>query len=39
MVMQLLAEEFDVEPHQVDVVYSETKQGLSGTGPGGSHLI
>lgn len=37
--MQLLAEEFDVEPHQVDVVYSETKQGQPGTSPGGSYHI
>jgi CO/xanthine dehydrogenase Mo-binding subunit len=36
MVAQLVAEEFDVEPHQVNVVYSGTNQGLPATGPGGS---
>jgi CO/xanthine dehydrogenase Mo-binding subunit len=38
MVAQLVAEEFDVEPHQVSVVYSGTNQGLPGTGPGGSRF-
>ena len=36
MVAQLVAEEFDVQPHQVNVVYSGTSQGLPATGPGGS---
>jgi CO/xanthine dehydrogenase Mo-binding subunit len=36
MVAQLVAEEFDVEPHQVNIVYCGTNQGLPATGPGGS---
>ncbi|MGH3501047.1 MAG: xanthine dehydrogenase family protein molybdopterin-binding subunit [Nocardioidaceae bacterium] len=36
MVAQLVAEEFDVDPHQVSVVYQGTGQGLPATGPGGS---
>ncbi len=38
MVAQLVAEEFDVEPSQVNVVYSGTNQGLPATGPGGSRF-
>ncbi len=36
MVAQLVAEEFDVEPHDVSVVYAGTRDGLPATGPGGS---
>ncbi len=38
MVAQLVAEEFDVEPANVNVVYSGTGQGLPATGPGGSRF-
>lgn len=38
VVSQLVAEEFDVDPHQVSVVYSGTNQGLPATGPGGSRF-
>jgi carbon-monoxide dehydrogenase large subunit len=38
MVTQLVAEEFDVDPRQVNVVYSGTNQGLPGFGPGGSRF-
>jgi CO/xanthine dehydrogenase Mo-binding subunit len=38
MAAQLVAEEFDVDPHQVSVVYSGTNQGLPATGPGGSRF-
>jgi CO/xanthine dehydrogenase Mo-binding subunit len=38
MVAQFIAEEFDVEPHSVNIVYSGTNQGLPGTGPGGSRF-
>jgi carbon-monoxide dehydrogenase large subunit len=38
MVAQLVAEEFDVEPSQVNVVYSGSNQGLPATGPGGSRF-
>ncbi|MEA2178481.1 MAG: hypothetical protein QOG77_1778, partial [Solirubrobacteraceae bacterium] len=36
MVAQLVAEEFDCEPHDVSVVYASTRNGLPATGPGGS---
>jgi CO/xanthine dehydrogenase Mo-binding subunit len=36
MVAQLVAEEFDVEPHDVSVIYAGTRDGLPATGPGGS---
>jgi CO/xanthine dehydrogenase Mo-binding subunit len=36
MVAQLVAEEFDCEPHDVSVVYAGTRNGLPATGPGGS---
>lgn len=36
VVAQLVAEELDVEPHQVSVVYQGSNQGLPATGPGGS---
>jgi carbon-monoxide dehydrogenase large subunit len=36
MVAQLVAEEFDCEPHDVSVIYSGTRNGLPATGPGGS---
>ncbi|HZD65657.1 MAG TPA: xanthine dehydrogenase family protein molybdopterin-binding subunit, partial [Acidimicrobiales bacterium] len=38
MVAQLVAEEFDVDPHQVSVVYGGTSHGLPATGPGGSRF-
>jgi carbon-monoxide dehydrogenase large subunit len=38
MVAQLVAEELDVDPQQVSVVYSGTNQGLPGFGPGGSRF-
>jgi carbon-monoxide dehydrogenase large subunit len=38
MVAQLVAEEFDVEPSQVTIVYSGSNQGLPATGPGGSRF-
>jgi CO/xanthine dehydrogenase Mo-binding subunit len=38
MTAQLVAEEFDVEPHNVNVVYAGTRQGLPATGPGGSRF-
>jgi CO/xanthine dehydrogenase Mo-binding subunit len=38
MAAQLIAEEFDVEPHSVNVVYAGTSQGLPATGPGGSRF-
>ena len=36
MVAQLVAEEFDCDPHDVSVVYQGTRNGLPATGPGGS---
>lgn len=36
MVCQLIAEEFDCDPHDVSVVYQGTRNGLPATGPGGS---
>ena len=36
MVAQLVAEEFDVEPHDVSVIYAGSRNGLPATGPGGS---
>jgi carbon-monoxide dehydrogenase large subunit len=36
MVAQLVAEEFDIEPHDVAVVYAGSRDGLPATGPGGS---
>ena len=38
MVAQLVAEEFDVDPYSVNVVYAGTNQGLPATGPGGSRF-
>ena len=38
MVAQLVAEEFDVDPYSVNVVYSGSNQGLPATGPGGSRF-
>lgn len=38
MVAQLVAEEFDCEPHSVNVVYAGSNQGLPATGPGGSRF-
>jgi CO/xanthine dehydrogenase Mo-binding subunit len=38
MVAQLVAEEFDVDPHQVTIVYSGSNRGLPATGPGGSRF-
>lgn len=38
MAAQLVAEEFDVDPHSVNVVYAGTGQGLPATGPGGSRF-
>jgi CO/xanthine dehydrogenase Mo-binding subunit len=38
MVAQLVAEEFDVEPSQVNIVYSGSNRGLPATGPGGSRF-
>ena len=38
MTAQLLAEEFDVDPHSVTVTYAGTRNGLPATGPGGSRL-
>ena len=38
MVAQLVAEEFDVDPHSVNVVYASSNQGLPATGPGGSRF-
>ncbi|MFC5994056.1 xanthine dehydrogenase family protein molybdopterin-binding subunit [Pseudonocardia hispaniensis] len=36
MVAQLVAEEFDCEPHDVAIVYQGSRNGLPATGPGGS---
>jgi CO/xanthine dehydrogenase Mo-binding subunit len=36
MVAQLVAEEFDCDPHHVSVVYQGSRNGLPATGPGGS---
>jgi carbon-monoxide dehydrogenase large subunit len=36
MVAQLVAEEFDCDPHDVSIVYHGTQGGLPATGPGGS---
>ena len=36
MVAQLVAEEFDCDPHDVSVVYQGSRNGLPATGPGGS---
>lgn len=36
MVAQLVAEEFDCDPHDIRVVYQGTRNGLPATGPGGS---
>ena len=33
---QLVAEEFDCDPHDVSIVYQGSKNGLPATGPGGS---
>jgi CO/xanthine dehydrogenase Mo-binding subunit len=38
MTAQLVAEEFDVDPQSVNVVYAGTGQGLPATGPGGSRF-
>jgi CO/xanthine dehydrogenase Mo-binding subunit len=38
MAAQLIAEEFDVDPHSINVVYAGTGQGLPATGPGGSRF-
>ncbi len=38
MVAQLVAEEFDIDPSQVTVVYSGTARALPATGPGGSRF-
>jgi len=38
MTAQLVAEEFDVDPAMVSVVYAGTGQGLPATGPGGSRF-
>lgn len=36
MVAQLVAEEFDCDPHEVSIVYQGSRNGLPATGPGGS---
>ncbi|GEL18074.1 xanthine dehydrogenase family protein molybdopterin-binding subunit [Pseudonocardia asaccharolytica] len=36
MVAQLVAEEFDCDPHDVSVAYQGSRNGLPATGPGGS---
>jgi carbon-monoxide dehydrogenase large subunit len=36
MVAQLVAEEFDCDPHDVSIIYHGTQGGLPATGPGGS---
>lgn len=36
MAAQILAEQLQLEPSDISVVYSDTDSGLSGTGPGGS---
>ncbi|NMI01625.1 xanthine dehydrogenase family protein molybdopterin-binding subunit [Pseudonocardia acidicola] len=36
MVAQLVAEEFDCDPHDVSIVYQSSRNGLPATGPGGS---
>ncbi|MCW0214312.1 MAG: xanthine dehydrogenase family protein molybdopterin-binding subunit [Pseudonocardia sp.] len=36
MVAQLVAEEFDCDPHDVSIVYQGSGNGLPATGPGGS---
>ena len=36
MVAQLVAEEFDCDPHEVSIVYQSSGNGLPATGPGGS---
>ncbi|HEU5439945.1 MAG TPA: xanthine dehydrogenase family protein molybdopterin-binding subunit [Ktedonobacterales bacterium] len=38
MVAQLVAEEFDVDPYSVAVVYAGSNNGLPATGPGGSRF-
>ncbi len=38
MTAQLVAEEFDVDPMDVNVVYAGSNQGLPATGPGGSRF-
>jgi carbon-monoxide dehydrogenase large subunit len=38
VVAQLVAEEFDVDPHNVSVVYSGSNRSLPATGPGGSRF-
>ncbi|MFQ5861480.1 MAG: xanthine dehydrogenase family protein molybdopterin-binding subunit, partial [Dehalococcoidia bacterium] len=38
MVTQLVAEQFDVEPSQITVVYSGSARSLPATGPGGSRF-
>lgn len=38
MAAQLVAEEFDVDPTSVNVVYAGSGQGLPATGPGGSRF-
>ncbi len=36
MVAQLVAEEFDCDPHAVSIIYQGSRNGLPATGPGGS---
>ncbi|MHA6794949.1 xanthine dehydrogenase family protein molybdopterin-binding subunit [Pseudonocardia bannensis] len=36
MVAQMVAEEFDVDPYSVSIVYRGSRDGLPATGPGGS---
>jgi carbon-monoxide dehydrogenase large subunit len=38
VVAQLVAEEFDIDPHQVSIIYAGSRDGLPATGPGGSRL-
>lgn len=38
MVAQVVAEEFDIDPAQVSVIYAGSARGLPATGPGGSRF-
>ena len=38
MATQIVAEQFQVDPSQVNIVYADTQSGFNSTGPGGSRF-
>jgi CO/xanthine dehydrogenase Mo-binding subunit len=38
MAVQIVAEQFQVDPSQVNIVYADTQSGFNSTGPGGSRF-